>query len=125
MLVCIIPIIIVGIFAYKQSSKLVQQTEKGKMNDFLLQITFSMKNQLNIYENLADYISFNETIYRVINYPYKNYYESYAKYSSLVNPIIDSMRYLHTDMSRIVIYTDYIFVNIIFKFKSGNFLIRE
>lgn len=106
MLVCIIPIIIVGIFAYKQSSKLVQQTEKGKMNDFLLQITFSMKNQLNIYENLADYIAFNETIYRVINYPYKNYYESYAKYSSLVNPIIDSMRYLHTDMSRIVIYTD-------------------
>lgn len=108
MLVCIIPILIVGIYAYKQSSKLVEQTEKGKMNDFLLQITFSMKNQLNIYENLADYVAFNETIYRVINYPYSNYYESYAKYSSLVNPIIDSMRYFHTDMSQIVIYTDHI-----------------
>lgn len=108
MLVCIIPILIVGIYAYKQSSKLVQQTEKGKINDFLLQITFSMKNQLNIFENLADYIAFNETIYQVINYPYQNYYESYAKYSSLVNPILDSMRYLHTDMSQIVIYTDHI-----------------
>lgn len=108
LLVCIIPILIVGIYAYKQSSKLVQHTEKGKMNDFLLQITFSMENQLNIFENLADYIAFNETIYQVINYPYQNYYDSYAKYSSLVNPILDSMRYLHTDMSQIVIYTDHV-----------------
>lgn len=104
--VCIIPTLIVGIFAYIQSKRLIEQTEKGKLNDYLMQVTFSMENQLNIYENLADYAAFNDTIYQVINYPYHSYYELYERYTSLVDPFMNSIQYLHNEISKFTIYSN-------------------
>ena len=63
-----------------------------------------MDNQLRIYNNLSDYIGFNQTVSNVVSHNYQSYYEMYDQFSSMLDPMLSSLKYFHSDINRVTIY---------------------
>lgn len=105
-LVSIIPIIILGVFCYKETNKLLITQEKENLTRTFKEEIVRIENSVNIYNNMATYITFTPAILDVVNYNYSSYYEMYYKYKNTLDPYIDMIKSLHNDIEQITIYTD-------------------
>ena len=76
-IVAIIPITIMGLLWYSHMKKTLLEQEKNNIKNYLSQAVSNMDNQLKIYDNLSDYISFNQTISDVVDHNYDSYYDMY------------------------------------------------
>ena len=70
----VIPMVILGMYSYTEVRRLLIVQEKNNMADYLNQAVMSADNQLQIYNNLSEYISYNETVAQVLTYDYGNFY---------------------------------------------------
>lgn len=105
LLVSIVPISILGCFCYVQTSHLLLEREKSNLEESIGQVSSSLGNQVEIYNNLANYITFNQTITQVISYNYQSYYDMYDKFTTLLDPMLASLKFFHEDIQRVTIYT--------------------
>lgn len=105
-IVGIIPVIIIGFFCYTQTRNILFEREQKNMQTNLKQAVTNMDNQIKIYNNLSDYLAYNQTISQVISYDYKNTYEKYEQYTKVLDPMLSSLKYFHNDLSRITLYID-------------------
>ncbi|MEG2513583.1 MAG: sensor histidine kinase [Acetivibrio sp.] len=105
LVVSIVPITLLGLLCYQETRELLLEKEGYKQEESLQQVAASLDNQIQIYNNLSDYIAFNQTIEQVINYKYQNYYDMYEKYTNLLDPLLASLKYFHNDVKRVTIYT--------------------
>lgn len=62
--------------------------------------------QLNICNNLSDYISFSDTVTRICNGAYKSEYERYVDYKDGFSSLVGYMKYFHNEINQITIYLD-------------------
>lgn len=109
----VLPIAVLGCFCYHQSKNMLVEHENSNMQDCLDQAVLSIDNQLDIYNNLSDYIAYNQSICQVISYDYSTSYEIYEKYENLTNlldPMLASLKYFHSKVNQITIYTSNNFV---------------
>ncbi|MDO5402932.1 MAG: sensor histidine kinase [Eubacteriales bacterium] len=102
----ILPIVILFSFSYFQMNKILLQRDRENLQNFLQQSVTSVDGQLEIYNNLSNYISFNETISRIVSYDYKSEYELYNQLVQTFDPMVSSLKYFHDDVNRVTIYTD-------------------
>lgn len=72
-LVSIIPITILGVFCYQQTRYLLLNQEKENLKESFSQAVSRVENSANVYNNLANYTTFNPMILDVINYKYTSY----------------------------------------------------
>lgn len=105
-LIAILPITIMGIIWYKQSNKILINHEKSNIQNYLMQAVSNMDNQIRIYNNLSDYICFNQPIINVISHDYESYYDMYDQFTNIIDPMLTSMRYFHSDVKQVTIYTE-------------------
>ncbi|MBE6070420.1 MAG: sensor histidine kinase [Clostridium butyricum] len=101
----VLPIIIMGIIWYSQTRNLLMNQEKNNIENYLTQAVSNMDNQIRIYDNLSDYIAFNQQISHVVNHEYDSYYDMYDQFSNVLDPMLASLKYFHSDISQITIYT--------------------
>lgn len=106
LVVSIVPITILGFLCYKETRSLLLEKEGYKQEESLQQIKSGLDNQIQMYNNLSDYIAFNQTIEQVVNYDYQNYYDMYEKYTTLLDPMLSSLKYFHNAVERVTIYTE-------------------
>lgn len=106
LVVSIVPITILGLLCYRETRDLLLEKEGYKQEESLQQVRSSLDNQIQVYNNLSDYIVFNQTIKQVVNYDYQNYYDMYEKYTNLLDPSLASLKYFHNDVKRVTIYTE-------------------
>ena len=106
LVVSIVPITILGLLCYRETKDLLLEKERYKQEESLQQVISSLDNQIQVYNNLSDYIVFNQTIKQVINYDYQNYYDMYEKYTNLLDPSLAALKYFHNDVKRVTIYTE-------------------
>ncbi|MDO5518173.1 MAG: sensor histidine kinase [Clostridium sp.] len=99
-----IPIAVLAVIWYNQTKEIVINQEKGNIRNYLTQAVSNMDNQLRIYNNLSDYIGFNQTISNVVSHNYQSYYEMYDQFSSMLDPMLSSLKYFHSDINRVTIY---------------------
>ncbi|WP_243146026.1 hypothetical protein [Clostridium chromiireducens] len=104
-IVSIIPITILGTFCYEETRKLLLNQEKENLRESFSQAVSRIETSANIYNNLANYTTFNPTILEVVNYKYKSYYEMYYKFQNILDPYIDMLKALHNDIQQITVYT--------------------
>lgn len=102
----LIPLLFLGTYFYMRISRLLIEREVRNQQNSLNQAVLTVENQLNIYENMSDYIAYNQTILQVVSYPYENYYEMYSQYTTVLDPLIASLKYFHNDIKRVTIYVD-------------------
>lgn len=77
--------LLLGFFSYAEVRKLLIRQEQSNMSDYLNQAIMSADNQIQIYNNLSEYISYNDTIARILSYEYNNYYEMYEQYTKVLD----------------------------------------
>lgn len=105
-IVAIIPITIMGLLWYNHTRETLLDKEKSNIKNYLSQAVSNMDNQLNIYDNLSDYISFNQTISNVVDHNYDSYYDMYNQYTKRLDPMLSSLKYFHGDINQVTIYVN-------------------
>lgn len=104
-LVSIIPITILGLFCYEQTRYLLLNQEKENLKKSFSESVAEIENSANVYNNLANYTTFNPMVLEVVNYDYKSYYEMYYKFHNMLDPYIDMLKALHNEVQQLTIYT--------------------
>ncbi len=105
LLVSIIPVAILGLFCYQQTKALLVSQEEANLQSSLQQAADSLENQIQIYNNLSDYLAFDSDLNESANRIYTNYMELYDAYSKTISPLFLSMKNLHDDVERITLYS--------------------
>lgn len=101
----LLPMLVVGIYCYQFVNQLLVEREVKNLQSSLNQAMNVVDNQLTIYENMSDYLAFNQAILQTVSYPYEdNYYEMYYQFSTVFDPMVTSLKYLHSDIKQITIY---------------------
>lgn len=101
----VIPILVLGVFCYNQSRHQLLEREKNSIQDYMQQAVTSLNNQMQIYDNLSDYLSYNQAIAQIVGYHYKSYYEMYEQFTQELDPLLSSLKYFHNDVNQVTIYT--------------------
>lgn len=97
--------LVVGIYCYHFVNQLLIEREVKNLQNSLNQAITVVDNQLTIYENMSDYLAFNQAILQTVSYPYEdNYYEMYNQFSTVFDPMVTSLKYLHSDIKQVTIY---------------------
>lgn len=96
---------IMGLVWYNQTRTILMKQEKSSIENYLTQAVSNMDNQLRIYNNLSDYIAFNQQISHVVSHEYDSYYDMYNQFSNVLDPMLASLKYFHSDINQITIYT--------------------
>ena len=101
----LIPLIVVALIAYGNINNLVTQRELENYRNVLSLTVTSMDSDIKVYNNLSNYIAYNETIADIVSSDYSNNYDFYKKLTSTLDPMITSATNFHTDIDRVTIYT--------------------
>lgn len=101
----LLPLLVVGVYCYHFVNQLLIEREIKNLQNSLNQAITEVDNQLTIYENMSDYLAFNQAILQTVSYPYEdNYYEMYHQFSTVLDPMITSLKYLHSDIKQVTVY---------------------
>ncbi len=94
----IIPVAI--IVAYMQTGMIRQlkSRETDSMDKSVSQSVKSIENQVQIYENLIDYLSYSKDLRNVLNQKKGGDYENYVHYTDVVDPILQMPLVYHQEI---------------------------
>ena len=106
--ICIgtIPILLLGLFALSQERKTLMERERRNIEDSLSQGASQLKSQILVYNNLSDYIAFNQPISDVLIGNYDDIFSMYEQYTATVDPVLSSLKYFNPNINQITIYLD-------------------
>lgn len=102
----VLPLILIGIFNFKQSNDMLLRQEETRMKDYMEQQISAMNSNVQIYNNLCNYISFHQTVTRILGKDYESSYDMYSDFQNLLNPLVASMQYFHGSVDQITLYTN-------------------
>lgn len=102
----LIPVLILFSVSVMLMRSVLIDKEKESLKGYLSQAVSALDNQIELYNTMSDYISFNQTLTQVVTRKYDSTYERYEAVVNELEPIISSTRYLHQDIKRITIYTE-------------------
>ncbi len=110
-MISFVPLLVMGIFSYVVFRKNLVEREQSNMKDYMSQAILGMENKIDIYDNLSDYIAYNQTISNVIGYKYdssqySSSFEVYKQLRDFVDPLISGVKYFNQDMVALTLYVD-------------------
>ena len=106
LLTAVLPVIVLFTFSYGQMKHILIERDTKSIQNFVNQAGAGIDAQLEVYNNLSNYITFNETISRVVSYDYKSDYEMYDQLVLLFDPMLSSLKYFHEDVKQVTIYAE-------------------
>jgi len=103
-----IPILVIFFFCFGQIKIILLEKETESVNSFVSETVKNMENDINIFNNLADYIVYNNTVSQALkDYNSDSPYNQYKKLSESYDPLINSVQSCHeNDISNIKVYID-------------------
>ena len=101
-----LPIVILFSFSYVQMKKILTDRDAKSVQSYLNQSVESIDGQIQIYNNLSNYLSFNETISKIVSYDYDSEYDMYMQFAQTFDPMVSSLKCFHNDINQVTIYTD-------------------
>lgn len=99
-----LPVVTALTVTYVQMKQILWQSESDSMESYLYQALASMENKLAIYNNLNNYICYNQTISQVLSYRYDSVYNMYSQLVTIFDPMLASLKYFHNDVGKVTIY---------------------
>ncbi len=105
MLAGLVPVAITLGITYMEMRKILWDRETTILKSYVSQTTDAMDNALEIYNNLSKYISYNQSIAKILNAD-QSAYKNYEQFSTVIDPLLASIMYFHDDVNQVTIYTD-------------------
>lgn len=96
------------IVTYMQAGMIGQlrERETGSMDKSVSQSVENIENQVQIYENLIDYLSYSQDLRNVLNQKESEDYDTYLRYVNIVDPLLEMPLVYHPEIKGITIYSD-------------------
>lgn len=102
----LIPVVVLGMYSYQQTKKLLIDREITALRESLSQETRNIEHKILTYTNALNYIAWNISIQAALEKKYTNNYDMYIAYRDTIdNPILVT-RTLNTSIESITIFTD-------------------
>ena len=102
----ILPVLVMFFMSFYQLRSALRTNSTENVRSYLYQATTSMDNDIAIYNNLANYVSFNQTITQTLTDEYSSVYEMYDQLVMVMDPLLSSLMYFHNEIDAITIYLD-------------------
>lgn len=105
-IVGVIPVIVMFCINFFQMKTILRNNATESIRSYLYQATETMDNDIAIYNNLSNYVSFNQSMAQTLSYEYSSIYEMYDQFSLVIDPLLSSLMYFHDEIDSIAIYLD-------------------
>ena len=100
-----VPVIIILSITYMEMKKILWDRETTILQSYVRQTTDAMDNELELYNNLSKYISYNQSIAKILSAD-QSAYQNYEQFSTVIDPLLSSIMYFHENVNQVTIYTD-------------------
>ena len=100
------PVIILGIFSYIGLRDAVSKKEYDALEASLNQTYASVREQQKIYENLSNYLVYDQGLQDILKKEQTADYDVWQQYVSVVDPLLNIPKYYHEGLDHITIYAD-------------------
>ena len=97
---------ILFLFSFVQMRRIIADKEILNLESYLYQSVATMDSKLEVYDNLSDYIAFDRKLEDVFSTTYEHPYEQYEQVTEVIDPVLQSLKYFHSEIRTITIYTD-------------------
>ncbi|MEK5235584.1 sensor histidine kinase [Paenibacillus sp. FSL L8-0470] len=105
LLVSMIPVIVLGSFCFSKTRSLLVRQAKADLHATLTQSVLAVNNQLDVYNKLMNFLSFNQEIINASNNTYTSEYEMYNQLTNVIDQNFYTARYLNPGVEQITLYT--------------------
>jgi two-component system sensor histidine kinase YesM len=105
MLISMIPVIVLGIFCYQEAKSSLIKQSKSDLKAALTQGTLSLNSQLDVYNKLMNFLSFDQQIINSANHTYTSMYDMYDQLTNVIDQNFKTARYLNSGVEQITLYT--------------------
>lgn len=95
LLVSMIPVIVLGSFCFSKIRSLLVRQAKADLHATLTQSVLAVNNQLDVYNKLMNFLSFNQEIINASNNTYTSEYEMYNQLTNVIDQNFYTARYLN------------------------------
>ena len=102
----IVPMLIVVMVSSFLMSDILRDREEQNLKTYLKQAAYSVDSELASYNNLSNYISFNEVIGRVLVTRYENSYDMFEQITTIIKPQLDTVAYFGDNVKQTTFYVD-------------------
>lgn len=105
LIVVIVPILILGIYAYNQSKHLLQTQAQQSLEAYAGKIASNIEEKLGRYEVIIRFIAFNTRIQQILGNTYDNFSDLSVDYLKDVEPFFSNISAMNEDLQQITVYT--------------------
>lgn len=88
----LVPVMIILEITYMEIKKILWDRETTILESYVSQTADSMDNELEIYNNLSKYISYNQSIAKILSAD-QSAYQNYEQFSTVIDPLLASIMY--------------------------------
>ena len=101
-----LPVLVILTVTYFQMRQILRNKELETVNSYIYLAGSSVDNAIEIYNNLSNYIAYDQTISQVLSSEYSSIYEMYYKFETVLDPMLTSLMYFHEEVRTVTVFVD-------------------
>lgn len=102
----LIPVSIISLYMQSGMLHILMENEEDSLKNILEQSVDSISNQVEIYGNLINYLSFSQDLRNIVDKKYDSDYEAYLEYTEVADPLFKMPQIYHNEIQKITLYAD-------------------
>jgi len=102
----ILPVMGLFTFSYIQIRSMLYRQEENNIRGYMVQAASTLESEIAVYNNLSDYITFDQGLAQITSAEYKSVYEQYEQISTQLDPMLRSLMYFHKEVRQVTIYSE-------------------
>lgn len=106
MIIGILPVMGLFAFSYIQIRTMLYRQEESNIRGYMTQAVSALEGEIAVYNNLSDYITFDQGLAQIIGSDYQSVYEQYGQISTQLDPMLRSLMYFHEEVRQVTVYSE-------------------
>ncbi len=101
-----IPFLVLSMIFYVRIKGLIISEERTSAKDLLRHNIITLENDIKIYDNISQYLAFNQILSNTLIADQNDIYSVYNNLTYYIDPTFNSIKSFHNDINKITIYLD-------------------
>lgn len=102
----ILPVVIMTVYFLRVMIENTRSQEMDNMEKVIEQSVDTMTNQVNIYENLVNYLCYSRELRDIVTMDPKSDYLTYLAYVDVIDPLLQRPQIYHNEIKSITLYSE-------------------
>lgn len=101
-----IPFLVLSMIFYVRIKGLIISEERTSAKDLLRHNIITLENDIKIYDNISQYLAFNQILSNTLIADQNDIYSVYNNLTYYIDPTFNSIKSFHNDINKVTIYLD-------------------